>query len=240
MKALILCSGAGERLRPLTRNKPKPLIAVGGNTILGYQLDNLIACGINNVIITTGPFEHMIKKYVANKYPTLAVSYVKNHRYRVTNYIYSMWLTRDLIDDDIVLIHGDLMFEKKLLERLLKEKHSNCVLVNKTIKAPRKDFKAVIENNRVVKIGVEFYGKNAYFSAPLYKFSKSDFILWLCEIEKAVNRGDLKIYAETIFNDISGKIFLYPLFYKDEFCMEIDTLEDLKIARRVLRDIAIL
>jgi len=72
-------------------------------------------------------------------------------------------------------------------------------LVNKEIRPPpEKDFKAVIENNRVTKIGVEFSGRNAFFSAPLYKFSKSDFLLWLNEIEKSIKKGDLRIYAESV------------------------------------------
>ena len=114
---------------------------------------------------------------------------------------------------------------------MISEKHANCVLVNREIKPPEKDFKAVIENDRVIKIGVEFSGKNAFFSAPLYKFLKSDFLCWLDEIEKFVKKGDLKIYAESVFNKISDKIVLRPLYFSEEFCMEIDTKEDLEIAR---------
>lgn len=231
MKALILNSGRGERLRPLTENKPKPLIKIGNKTLLKHQLDNLIECNIMDVIITTGPFENKIKKYLKNEYPYLNVSYVKNPKYRTTNYIYSMWLTKELINDDVILLHGDLLFERKLLEKLINEKHANCVLVNREIKPPEKDFKAVIENDRVIKIGVEFSGKNAFFSAPLYKFSKSDCLYWLDEIEKFVKKGDLKIYAENVFNKISDKIILHPLYFTEEICMEIDTKEDLEIAR---------
>jgi choline kinase len=235
MKALILNSGRGERLRPLTDNKPKPLIKVGNKTLLDHQLDNLIECNIMDVIITTGPFDSKIKKHVENERPYLNVSYVKNPKYRTTNYIYSMWLTKELIDDDVILLHGDLLFERKLLEKLINEKHANCVLVNREIKPPQKDFKAVIENDRVIKIGVEFSGKNAFFSAPLYKFSKSDFLYWLDEIEKFVKKGDLKIYAESVFNQISNKIILRPSYFTKEFCMETDTKEDLETARSLFR-----
>ena len=172
-----------------------------------------------------------IKEYVKEKYPDLEVSYVNNPKYETTNYIYSMWLTKGLIDDDIILLHGDLVFEEKLLEKLINAECENCVLVNRKIKPPEKDFKAVIENNRVVKIGVEFSGENAFFSAPLYKFSKSDFLCWLDEIEKFIEKGEVKSYAEDAFNKISDKIVLRPLYFDDEVCMEIDTMEDLEIAR---------
>jgi len=230
MKAVILNSGVGKRLRPLTRYNPKALIKIGSKTLLGYQIDSLISCNIKDIIMTTGPFENKIKKYMKTKYPTVNVVYVWNPKYRTTNYIYSMWLTKKLVDDDIILIHGDLFFEKRLLERLVEEKCANCVPVNKNIKAPEKDFKAVIENNRVIKIGVEFSGRNAFFSAPLYKFSKSDFSLWLNEIEKFVKDGKWRIYAETAFNEISNKILLCPLYFTEEYCLEIDTEKDLETA----------
>ena len=161
---------------------------------------------------------------------------MKNPKYRTTNYIYSMWLAKGLIDDDVILFHGDLLFERRLLERLVDEKCANCILVNKKVKAPEKDFKAVIENNRVVKIGVEFSGRNAFFSTPLYKFSKSDFLYWLNEIEKFVEKGDLKIYAESVFNEISDKVILRPLYFAEEICLEIDTKEDLEVARNLFRN----
>jgi phosphoenolpyruvate phosphomutase len=110
----------------------------------------------------------------------------------------------------------------------------NLVSVNKKIKVPEKDFKAVIENDRVVKIGVDFSGKNAFFSLPLYKFCKKDFLIWMYEIEKEIKDGNLDIYAEDAFNKISDEIALKPLYFDDEFCMEIDTMEDLKTIRKKL------
>lgn len=233
MKALILNSGVGRRLRPLTKRIPKPLLVVGNNTILGHQLDSLLSCGVRDVIITTGPLENKLKSYMRERYSNVNASYVRNPRYRTTNYIYSMWLARESIDDDIILLHGDLLFERRLLEKLIDQKFSNCVLVNKEIKPPKKDFKAVIENNRVVKIGVEFSGKNAFFSAPLYKFSKLDFMMWLDKIDRAIKEGNLNIYAESVFNKISDKILLRPLYFSEEFCMEIDNKEDLEAARSI-------
>ena len=233
MKALILASGKGKRLYPVTKEIPKPLVRIRNSAILGIQLDNLIGCGITDVIITTGSFEAKIKEYVKESYSNLNASYVHNPRYNSTNYIYSMWLTREFVDDDIILLHGDLLFEKKLLERIIDEK-GNHVLVNKKIEVPEKDFKAVIVNDRVIKIGIEFIGKTAFACLPMYKFSKDDFLFWLNECEAHIEKGDVNIYAENVFNDISDELLLYPLYFNDELCMEIDTKEELEIARNEL------
>lgn len=240
MKALILNSGEGKRLRPLTRYTPKALLKIGEKTLLGYQINSLIETGVHDLIITTGPFENKIKEFVYRTYPNVNVVYVKNPKYRTTNYIYSMWLTKERIDDDIILLHGDLFFDKRLLKKLIDAKYSNCVFVNKMIEPPDKDFKAVIRDNRVIKIGVGFYGIDVYFLAPMYKFSRLDFLYWLEEIENFIRKGKMDIYAETVFNEISDRIVLHSLYFDNEVCLEIDTKEDLKLARNLIKNKAII
>ena len=110
----------------------------------------------------------------------------------------------------------------------------NVVLVNRTVRPPGKDFKVVIENNRVIKIGVDFFGKNTFLCLPLYKLSRKDFLIWMNEIEKEIKNSNLNIYAEDVFNKISDKIALKPLYFNKGFSMEIDTIEDLKTAREVM------
>jgi len=233
MKAIILASGIGKRLRPLTNNRPKSLIKIKNKTILEYQLDSLFNCKIKKVIITTGPFEDKIKGFLNDKYQDLEISYVNNPQYDTTNYIYSLWLTRDLIDDDVILFHGDLLFNEKLLREIINT-NGNSVLVNNMSKLSKKDFKALIEDNRVIKIGVDLFGKNLFSSFPLYKFSERDFLIWITEIEKEIKKGNIQIYAEDAFNKISDKIILEPVYFYKDLCMEIDTMEDLQIARGLL------
>jgi phosphoenolpyruvate phosphomutase len=68
----------------------------------------------------------------------------------------------------------------------------------------------------------------------LYRFSKADFLLWLDKIEDFVRQGKVDCYAEDAFNEISDKVLLRPLYFK-EFCMEIDTRADLEKTRRYLQ-----
>ena len=107
-------------------------------------------------------------------------------------------------------------------------------MVNKEIEPPEKDFKAVIENGVVKRIGVELTGSHTYFCAPMYKFVKADFLHWLNEMERLIRRGDLESYAEEAFNNISNEVILQAIFFRDTLCMEIDTLEDLKLATNLV------
>lgn len=51
MKAMILCAGRGERLRPLTDAIPKPLLEAGGRSLLSYLVDSLAAAGLKQTVI---------------------------------------------------------------------------------------------------------------------------------------------------------------------------------------------
>ena len=124
--------------------------------------------------------------------------------------------------------------DEKLLKKLV-EKKENRVLVNKKAKIPKKDFKAVIEHEKVIKIGVNFFSENAYLTMPMYKLFKKDFLVWMKEIESEVKIGNLNIYAEDAFNKISNEITLKPLYFNNELCMEIDTINDLKNAENKLK-----
>jgi len=51
MKAMILCAGRGERMRPLTDTTPKPLLQVAGKSLVEYHIENLAQAGITEIVI---------------------------------------------------------------------------------------------------------------------------------------------------------------------------------------------
>ncbi len=214
---------------------PKLLIKLNGKTIIERQIDSLLKNKIKDIIVTTGPFEAKVQKFLREKYQGLSITYVPNPQYDTTNYIYTLWLTLNYIDDDIILIHGDLVFDEKLLTKMIKDKNKNLVLVHKTKEIPEKDFKASIKNDKIIKINVNYFGDDALPSLPFYKFSKKDFLIWINEIDKEVKTNKLDLYAEDAFNKISDKITLKPLYFTKELCMEIDTKDDLKIAKQKIK-----
>lgn len=231
-----MAAGIGKRLQPLTNKIPKPLIKINGEvSILERIIESLRENQIRDIVITTGPFEEKIKKLVKEKFPELNVSYVYNPDYAQTNYIYSLWLAKEATQNtDIVLIHGDMVYDFKLMERIINEDKS-CVLVKENGDLPQKDFKARIENGLITKIGVDVFGKETRACMPLYKLTESDYKEWLKEIEKFIKENKLQFYAEDAFNRVSDKIKLYPLYYNDNLCMEVDNFDDLEKARELLK-----
>jgi len=235
VKAIILAAGIGKRLQPLTLSMPKSLIKIGGKEILGYQLDYLLNNGITNFVIATGLFHEKIERYIKDNYPDIRVTFVYNPIYEKTNYIYTLWLTRNYVNDDVLLLHGDLVFNKILLKKLV-DFDKNGVLVSKKIRRSEKDFKAVISNERVVKIGVNLRGGNVYTCMPMYKLRKEDFLIWINKIEEFVNEGKTNLYAEDALNELTDKIEMYPVYFTNELCMEIDIREDIEKAEKAMEN----
>lgn len=228
MKALILNSGTGSRMGVLTSEHPKCMTEIyGTETIISRQLKQIAEKGIKDIIITTGKFDSVLESYCDSLSLPLNITYVKNPIYDKTNYIYSIYCAREYLDDDILLMHGDLVVENEALDMVMDSRES-CMAVSTTLPLPEKDFKAVIANGRVLKVGINFFD-NAVAAQPLYKLNKEDFQLWLDEIARYVDRQETGCYAENAFNDVSDNCHIYPVDVKNLLCGEIDNAEDLNV-----------
>lgn len=154
MKALILNSGKGTRMGKLTSGQPKCMTELPPiQTILSRQLAQLQAYGIDHIIMTTGMFGDRLVDYCQSLNFPLQYTFVENPKYENTNYIYSIYCARNhLMDDDIILLHGDLVFENEVLEQRLKGRQG-CMVVSTSCALPQKDFKAVVKNGCIKAIG---------------------------------------------------------------------------------------
>lgn len=237
MKALILNSGLGSRMGVLTAEQPKCMTEISSHeTILSRQLHMLVDAGVHEVVITTGAFADVLVHYVQGLDLPLNISFVHNNKFKETNYIYSMYQAREkLRDTELILMHGDLVFENRVFDQLMATDGS-AMAVSSTTTLPRKDFKAVIEEGKIKKVGIEFFD-HAMTAQPLYKLTKDDWNLWLDQIEKFSEEGMTNCYAENAINEIADEMLLKPMDVKDMLCSEIDNPEDLAVVAARLKKI---
>ncbi len=236
MKALILNSGLGHRMGVLTSEHPKCMTEISATeTILSRQLKLISDAGISEVVMTTGYFDEVLVKYCESLHLPLHIDFVNNPLYAETNYIYSIYCAREHLDDDILLMHGDLVFESSVLDDIL-VCPTSCMKVSSTIPLPAKDFKAVVHNGCVEKVGIEFF-TDAMEAQALYKLNRKDWKLWLDKIVQFCEKDNRKVYAENALNELNGACNITALDVKDRLCSEIDTPEDLKMVSERLEEI---
>ena len=237
MKALILNSGLGSRMKWHTKEHPKCMTdLINGESILSRQLSLLQAYGVKDVVITTGYYDQVLMDYCKELNMDLNITFVKNSLYDCTNYIYSIYCARDIVkDEDIVLLHGDLVFDESVLEMALNSPKS-CMTVSTTAPLPEKDFKAVLVGDKIVKVGIEFFD-DAVTAQPLYKLNKTDWNVWLDKIVEFCENDVRKCYAENAFNQVSDRCEVFTVDVLDKLCAEIDTPEDLTKIVELLKQI---
>lgn len=236
MKALILNSGLGSRMGVLTSEHPKCMTEISPTeTILSRQLNQLCDVGITEVVITTGKFDQVLVEYCQSLDLRIHFTFVKNPIFDKTNYIYSIYCAREYLEDDILLMHGDLVFENEVLDLALASPES-CMTVSSTLPLPEKDFKAVIKDGRVLKVGVEFFDQ-AWEAQALYKLFRDDWKIWLDKIAEFCEEGKTKVYAENALNELDGSANVKALDVKDLLCAEIDNPEDLENVSRKLKEV---
>ena len=229
MKAIIFNSGLGNRMGEFTKQNHKSMAMLkNGETILERQLRILAECGLRDFIITTGPFKEQLEQVCSKEqFSHLNFNFVNNPIYDKTNYIYSMYLAREHFNDDALILHGDLVFDKKLIEEILKCDYKSLATASMSKPLPKKDFKARIIAGNIREVSVNIFDSNCFAFQPLYKLSKDKLKAWTKKVEEYINAGNDKVYAENALNellmDLEIKAFEYESFYIDE----VDNLEDL-------------
>lgn len=236
MKALILNSGLGTRMGVLTSEHPKCMTEIYFNeTILSRQLQQIAEAGIMEVVMTTGAFDSVLVDYCKSLDLPLHITFVKNPVYAETNYIHSIYCAREYLDDDIILMHGDLVFENEVIDKVMQCKTS-CMTVSSTLPLPEKDFKAVVKDGIVQKVGIEFFDE-AMEAQALYKLMKNDWKLWLDKIVEFCENGNTKVYAENALNELNGAANIQALDVENLLCSEIDNPEDLAVVTAKLKEV---
>ena len=109
----------------------------------------------------------------------------------------------------------------------------SCMAVSSAAPIPEKDFKAVIKNGRIEKVGVEFF-EDVLAAQPLYLLKREDWQIWLDRITEFCEAGNRKCYAEKALNEVTDRLALYPCDVEELLCTEVDNPEDLNRVQALL------
>ncbi|MBZ0204496.1 MAG: phosphocholine cytidylyltransferase family protein [Ignavibacteria bacterium] len=234
MQAIILAAGLAKRLRPLTDTTPKCLLKAGSKTLLEMTINNILKNGINEFIVVTGYRENMIKDFIAETYPKLNILYLTNADYENNNNSYSLWMTKDYVKGDSLLLDSDILFDYRIISKLLKSEHANSLAVNSAHKLGEEEIKVIIDSaNKIEHIGkhlapAECFGE----SIGIERFSL-DFFSKLGDVldRKIMRENNVNEFYEASFQELydMGNA-MYAIDVSEYKSMEIDFPEDLKRA----------
>ena len=117
-------------------------------------MTSLLRCGFDQFVIGTGYLEHMVRDAVASWFPGLDVTFVTNPDFRSTNNAYSLYLTREHVENDaFILLDGDVVFDLGVIEELV-ERGPDCLAVRSVGELGLEEVKVTADNeDRVLAIG---------------------------------------------------------------------------------------
>jgi dTDP-glucose pyrophosphorylase len=106
--AVIMAGGEGRRLRPLTLDRPKPMIPVGGVPLLERQVRAMVGCGLKRIFISTNYLGHIIEDHFGD-----GAAFGANIRYlREANQLGTagaLSLLPEIPDGPLLVINGDVL-----------------------------------------------------------------------------------------------------------------------------------
>ena len=204
MRAVIFAAGLGSRLGGAVENMPKILLRFGDKTLLERHLSQLSAVGVGEITLGVGHGATHIETELRHL-GAADVELVHNPDYRdgsiVTMLVLSDAMTRG---GDILLMDGDVLYDRRMLERLMTSPHSNFFLLDREVEPGEEPMKLAIQAGRPVDFRKtlervpDYYGESVGF----YRFDEAT-ALDLVEAARRIiadgRRGD---YMEEAIRDV--------------------------------------
>lgn len=243
MIAIILAAGTGSRLMPLTKDAPKTLLKVNDITLLERMIKNCISANISEFIIVSGYFNDKVidvSRELGEKYNVNIIN-IENTEYDKTNTSVSTYLASTYIEDnnlyeDFILINGDNVIEKEIMENIAKSNKTSLVIDNYK-QLNEESFKLKIERNQVTEIGKwipideasgEFIGISKVITDDLTNFNK---------ILKLLIDEDPQNYYDFAYKQLSKETEVGFVFTDGLRWTEIDDFNDWEYANELINDL---
>jgi choline kinase len=232
--AVLLAAGCGTRLQPLTLTAPKCLTPVAGETILHRLIDHLRDHGIKRLVVVIGYRGEQIQRYLHQYAADFELDFVVNEDYQTTNNIYSLWLARQHIRDDFILLESDLVFESAMLKDLLKP---DRIAVSSPLPWMNGTMLEVDDQAHAKRfhLGKNLNATRFYKTVNICSLSFASWAKVLARLDDYVLEDRLNEYYEAVFAALvdEGELDFEVVQFSKNRWYEIDTLEDLEAANQL-------
>ena len=222
--AVIPAGGLGSRLSDLGKKIPKGMITLGEQTIIEESILQLQSIGVEEIIIVTGHLHKCYEQLFSKS--NLPVRLVFNPYYKTLGSMYSLYLIKDIIDKEFILVESDVIYEKTALTDIINSPFENIILISEV--CHNLDCMFVQTNNGVLinmskdknKLGKEITGRYT----GIFLFSKSLFSA-LIELTEPMFTANIDVAHGTILRNVIKTIDIHCVITKSK-CIEIDDLNE--------------
>tara|TARA_Y100000310_G_scaffold300162_1_gene335606 strand:- start:19 stop:744 length:726 start_codon:yes stop_codon:yes gene_type:complete len=239
MKALILAAGIGKRLK---NNIPKILLKIGSKNLLERHIENLLNLGIKNIGIVIGYKSNQLRNFIKKIDRKKNIKIFKNSSYKLGSIVSLVSASNFFyIKGNLILMDGDVLYDKKILKKLLNSKKKNCLLIDKKFEKGQEPVKVCIKNNKIIDFGkivnqdFDYQGESVGF----FKFSNKSSLKFLQQSRKIMKSNKNSMYEESIQKIIKEKKILMDFENITNLpWVEIDFKKDLILAKnKILKQI---
>ena len=237
MIGVILAAGMAKRLRPLTDEKPKCLLEVGGKTLLQRTVDAMISAGIKEFVVVTGYRENMIREFLTARYPQYTINFIDNPDYEHNNNIFSLWLAmQQLHGSEVLLMDSDILCDPEAVRRVARK--TVPALAMQQHELGEEEMKIVVDaEGRITEISktcspVDAIGESVGIEKMTAEYTEAIYQ----ELRKMIlDEGLIDIFYERAFERLIPQGHTFEVVdTTDLFSYELDTPEDLEKASAAL------
>lgn len=212
MKALVLAAGKGERLMPLTANRPKSLVDLGdGRTLMQQQVAAMAGSGhVDDICFIVGYLAEQIESVVATR-PGWAgsVRTTFNPFFEISNNLASLWVARHEMDCDFLVTNGDNLFAPAVFARILGERQDGITLaVSAKDRFDYDDMRVSVTGGAITRIGKDLPDVESSAESPglVVVRGREARTAFRAALDRAVRKpGALQTYWLETFNQLAAE-----------------------------------
>lgn len=235
MKAVILLAGMGKRISAIYHGMHKTLISLNGEPLLAYILDNIRKSGITEVVAVLGYHASEVERTLNRYGKGIDIQVCVNEQFESTNNLASLMQAEQiLLDEDFIVINGDMIFDYQILLNLLLNNQMQVVMDSGNYGYQLDSPRVVLQSHRVIDLGRHINIEDAAgYAIGIYRFSKEyskDFF--------RLGRNVLRENPQAGFHDPLREMFCHteiiPCDTKGCLWMDVDEPTDVARAEQML------